>query len=83
MRDFNYSNLINLSWDNEILGLVAQIHECAYVALYMLKTFIFNRYVYGYPLDTVGATMVRVVLLSVRPQSSAPQVAVMVAPSAE
>ena len=29
-----------------------------YVALYMLKTYIFNRFVYGYPLDTVGATMV-------------------------
>ena len=27
MRSFNYSNLINRSWDNEILGLVAQIHE--------------------------------------------------------
>lgn len=27
MRDFDYSNLINRCWDNEILGLVAQIHE--------------------------------------------------------
>lgn len=27
MRNFDYSNLINHSWDNEILGLVAQIHE--------------------------------------------------------
>ena len=27
MRNFDYSNLINKSWDNEILGLVAQIHE--------------------------------------------------------
>lgn len=27
MRNFDYSNLINRSWDNEILGLVAQIHE--------------------------------------------------------
>ncbi len=27
MRSFDYSNLINRSWDNEILGLVAQIHE--------------------------------------------------------
>lgn len=29
-----------------------------YVLLYMVKTFIFNRFVYGYPMDTVGATMV-------------------------
>ena len=28
-----------------------------YVALYMLKTYVYNRFVYGYPLDTVGATM--------------------------
>lgn len=27
MRQFDYSNLINRSWDNEILGLVAKIHE--------------------------------------------------------
>ena len=29
-----------------------------YVALYMLKTFAFQRWVYGYPLDAVWATMV-------------------------
>lgn len=29
-----------------------------YVALYMLKTFIFQRYVYGYPMETVGAAMI-------------------------
>ena len=29
-----------------------------YVALYMLKTFIYQRFVYGYPMDAVGATMV-------------------------
>ena len=29
-----------------------------YVALYMLKTFIYNKFVYGYPIDAVGATMV-------------------------
>ena len=28
-----------------------------YVALYMLKTYIYQRFVYGYPLDTVGAAM--------------------------
>ena len=28
-----------------------------YVALYMLKTFVYNRFVYGYPMDAVGATM--------------------------
>lgn len=28
-----------------------------YVFLYMLKTFIYNRFVYGYPMDTVWATV--------------------------
>lgn len=28
MREFDYTKLKNRSWDNEILGLVAQIHEC-------------------------------------------------------
>lgn len=28
MRDFNYGKLRNIKWDNEVLGLVAQIHEC-------------------------------------------------------
>lgn len=27
MRDFNYGKLKNIKWDNEVLGLVAQIHE--------------------------------------------------------
>ena len=27
MRAFDYSILKNQTWDNEILGLVAQIHE--------------------------------------------------------
>lgn len=27
MRDFNYSKLRYIKWDNEVLGLVAQIHE--------------------------------------------------------
>ena len=29
-----------------------------YVALYMLKTFIFQAYVYGFPMDTVMATLI-------------------------
>ena len=29
-----------------------------YVALYMLKTYIYQRFVYSYPLDTVGAALV-------------------------
>ena len=29
----------------------------SYVALYMLKTYVYNRFVYGYPLDAVGVTM--------------------------
>ena len=28
MRTFDYFALKNKTWDNEILGLVAQIHEC-------------------------------------------------------
>ena len=27
MRDFNYGKLRNIKWDNEVLGLVARIHE--------------------------------------------------------
>lgn len=27
MREFNYGKLRNIKWDNEVLGLVAQIHE--------------------------------------------------------
>ena len=29
-----------------------------YVALYMIKTFVYQRFVYGFPMDAVGATMV-------------------------
>ena len=29
-----------------------------YVALYMLKTYVYNRFVYGFPLETVGATVI-------------------------
>ena len=29
-----------------------------YVLLYMLKTFIYQRYVYAFPMDAVGATLV-------------------------
>ena len=31
---------------------------CLYVVLYMLKTFIYQRFVYAFPMDTVWATMV-------------------------
>ena len=44
-----------------------------YVALYMLKTYIFQRFVYGYPLDTVWATM-----LSKFPASAINAVAAMI-----
>ena len=27
MREFNYNKLKEIRWDNEVLGLVAQIHE--------------------------------------------------------
>ncbi|MBR1561299.1 MAG: ECF transporter S component [Clostridia bacterium] len=42
--------------DRTVLASVAG--ALTYVALYMLKTFIYNRFVYGYPMDAVGATMV-------------------------
>ena len=33
------------------------IGALSYVALYMLKTFIYQKFVYGFPMDAVGATM--------------------------
>ena len=33
------------------------IRDRSYVALYMLKTYIFQRFVHGYPLDAVVVTM--------------------------
>ena len=42
--------------DRTVLSAVAG--ALTYVALYMLKTFIFQRFVYGLPYDTVGAAMV-------------------------
>ena len=41
--------------DTTLLSAVAG--ALTYVALYMLKTYIYNRFVYGYPLDAVGVTM--------------------------
>ena len=38
-------------------ALACVLGALTYVALYMLKTYIYNRFVYGYPLDAVGATM--------------------------
>lgn len=38
--------------------VAAVLGALTYVLLYMLKTYVYNRFVYGYPLDTVGATMV-------------------------
>ena len=35
----------------------AVVGALTYVVLYMLKTYIYNRFVYGYPIDAVGATM--------------------------
>lgn len=45
----------------------------AYVALYMLKTFVYQRFVYGYPVDAVWATM-----LSKLPASAINAVAAMI-----
>ena len=42
--------------DRTLLACVAG--ALTYVALYMVKTYVYNRFVYGYPLDAVGATMV-------------------------
>ena len=42
--------------DRTVLASVAG--ALTYVALYMVKTFIYNRFVYGYPMDAVWATMV-------------------------
>ncbi|MBR1584463.1 MAG: ECF transporter S component [Clostridia bacterium] len=41
--------------DRTLLSSV--IGALTYVALYMLKTYIYNRFVYGYPLDAVGVTV--------------------------
>ena len=38
-----------------ILGSV--VGALSYVVLYMLKTFVYQRFVYGYPMDTTWATM--------------------------
>ena len=38
--------------------LACALGAVTYVMLYMLKTFVYHRFVYGFPMDTVGATMV-------------------------
>ena len=38
--------------------LAAVCGALTYVLLYMLKTYVYQRFVYGYPLDAVGAAMV-------------------------
>jgi len=42
--------------DHTVLACVCG--ALTYVALYMLKTYVYQRLVYGFPLETVGATMV-------------------------
>ena len=42
--------------DRTLLASVAG--ALSYVALYMLKTYIYNRFVYGYPMDAVKVTMI-------------------------
>ena len=37
--------------------IASVIGALSYVALYMLKTFIYQKFVYAFPLDAVGATM--------------------------
>ena len=50
------------------------IGALTYVVLYMIKTFLFQRFLYGYPMATVGATM-----LSKLPASLINAVAAMIA----
>ena len=48
----------NANTDNRVQDIAASvIGALSYVALYMLKTFIYQAFVYGYPMATVGATM--------------------------
>ena len=45
--------------ENLLQVIVASVAgSLTYVALYMLKTFIYQRFVYGYPMDAVSATIV-------------------------
>lgn len=39
------------------LVLGCAVGAFSYVALYMLKTFVYRRFIYGYPMDAVWATM--------------------------
>lgn len=44
--------------ENKIKNIVASVvGALSYVALYMLKTFIYQAFVYGYPMDAVWLTM--------------------------
>ena len=43
-------------FDHTLLASIAG--TLTYVALYMLKTYVYQRFVYGFPLEAVGATMV-------------------------
>ena len=43
-------------FDHTLLASV--VGALTYVILYMLKTYVYQRFVYGFPLQTVGATMV-------------------------
>ena len=43
-------------FDGTLLSAVAG--ALTYVALYMLKTYVYQRFVYGFPLQAVGATMI-------------------------
>ena len=58
------TGLIMQKWESPSLPDTAKTVVAAvagaftYVALYMLKTFIYQRYVYGFAMDAVGATMI-------------------------
>jgi len=53
-----------IAWGNHAHGenfvrncVASVLGALTYVALYMLKTYVFQAYVYGYPMDAVWATM--------------------------
>ena len=55
------AKIANVKIDREArpvrIVVASVIGALSYVALYMLKTFIYQKFVYGFPFDAVGATM--------------------------
>ncbi len=72
------AKIANVKMDREAkparIVVASVIGALTYVALYMLKTFIYQKFVYAFPMDAVGATM-----LSKLPASLINAVAAMIA----